>query len=221
MKSYLRLTFASLALATLISPATAQNAKPSFDCATARGGAELAICRNAKLARLDREIARVYGEIVADLDDGTRQVLRDDQRAFIATRNVSFQASRDVEELDVLLKNRRDFLQRVLDNREGSDAREGYFESDLGLLSVTRSGKGYEITIQTAGPGGRWICEATVPARETKGRLTGRGENGLSVTVQYADGFVIVSGAGVEEAGICGNNGTLDGNFFYIGASSP
>jgi uncharacterized protein len=208
-----------LAVSTL--PAGAQNAKPSFDCATARAGAEQAICRNAKLARLDREIARVYGEIADILEGAARQRMRDDQRLFLGYRDSAFQASRDTEELEVALQNRRDFLQRVIDNRDNSDAAEGYYENAMGLLSITPSGNRFEVTVQTAGPGGRWICEATVTVRRADGRLSGSSEDGLRLTGRYGDGNITITATGVEQAGICGNNGSLDGTFFYIGETSP
>jgi uncharacterized protein len=216
-----RLVLASLAFAVIATPATAQNTKPSFDCATARAGAEIAICRNAKLARLDREIARVYGELAGILEGAARQRMRDDQRLFLGYRDNAFQASRDTDELEVALRNRRDFLQRVIDNRDGSDAAEGYYENAMGLLSITPAGDKFEVTVQTAGPGGRWICEATVTARRADGRLSGSSEDGLRLAGRYGDGTITITATGVEDAGICGHNGSLDGTFFYIGETSP
>jgi uncharacterized protein YecT (DUF1311 family) len=216
-----RLALAVLGFLAFVPSALAQNAKPSFDCATAREGAEIAICRNAKLARLDREIARVYGEVANVLTGAARQRMRDDQRLFLGYRDSAYQASRDTEELEVALQNRRDFLQRVLDNRDGSDAAEGYYENALGMMSITPSGDVFEVTVQTAGPGGRWICEATVTARRADGRLTGKSEDGLRLSGRYGDGNVTITASGVEQAGVCGHNGSLDGTFFYIGETSP
>jgi len=44
----------------LASPAWGQNTEPSFDCSKSASDAETAVCENANLARLDRELSRLY-----------------------------------------------------------------------------------------------------------------------------------------------------------------
>jgi tetratricopeptide (TPR) repeat protein len=65
--------------------------KPSFNCATARRPVEKAICANAELADLDREIVAASARLVREaksLHDA--QALQRDQDEFIAGRNASF-----------------------------------------------------------------------------------------------------------------------------------
>jgi uncharacterized protein YecT (DUF1311 family) len=60
---------------------------PSFDCARAKSTNEKAICADAALARLDRQVAEAY-EIAfhnASYDPAEKQKVLDAQRAFIAT----------------------------------------------------------------------------------------------------------------------------------------
>ena len=65
--------------------------KPSFNCATARRPVEKAICANATLANLDRE---VYGSYVRALQEAPTprdaRAVKREQDAFIARRNAQF-----------------------------------------------------------------------------------------------------------------------------------
>ena len=65
--------------------------KPSFNCATARRPVEKAICANAELADLDREIVAVNARLVRGAKSPhDAQALQRDQDEFIAGRNASF-----------------------------------------------------------------------------------------------------------------------------------
>jgi uncharacterized protein YecT (DUF1311 family) len=60
---------------------------PSFDCQTARSEAEKAICRDARLAQLDLELAAANGAALARLSGTTRRELVAEQRRWIERRN--------------------------------------------------------------------------------------------------------------------------------------
>ena len=65
--------------------------KPSFNCATARRPVEKAICANAELADLDREIVAVNARLVREAKSPhDAQALQRDQDEFIAGRNAAF-----------------------------------------------------------------------------------------------------------------------------------
>lgn len=65
--------------------------KPSFNCAAARRPVEKAICANAELADLDREIAAANAKLVrAATSPHDAQALQRDQDEFIASRNATF-----------------------------------------------------------------------------------------------------------------------------------
>ena len=55
-----RVGVAKAALPTPQRPSAAKRSQPSFDCAKARSVSEKMICSDAELARLDRELGRVY-----------------------------------------------------------------------------------------------------------------------------------------------------------------
>jgi uncharacterized protein YecT (DUF1311 family) len=60
----------------------------SFDCAQAKSATEKAICSDASLARLDRQVAEEYARQVRDAyEAGAKTKLKQAQRDFIATRD--------------------------------------------------------------------------------------------------------------------------------------
>jgi tetratricopeptide (TPR) repeat protein len=65
--------------------------KPSFNCSTARRPVEKAICANAELADLDREIFAANARLVrAATSPHDAQVMQREQDEFIASRNAAF-----------------------------------------------------------------------------------------------------------------------------------
>jgi tetratricopeptide (TPR) repeat protein len=65
--------------------------KPSFNCATARRAVERAICANAELADLDREIDAANARLVHGArEKRDAQALQREQDEFIASRNAGF-----------------------------------------------------------------------------------------------------------------------------------
>jgi tetratricopeptide (TPR) repeat protein len=66
------------------------HAKPLFDCATARRAVEKAICSDAELVQLDRDMNADFQEALARLSGAKAAALRQQQRAFIAKRDRMF-----------------------------------------------------------------------------------------------------------------------------------
>lgn len=65
-------------LCLLAAPACAEDAQPSFDCAKASTTLEHAICSDATLAKLDRDLAVIYAEALVQASDA--EALRIAQR---------------------------------------------------------------------------------------------------------------------------------------------
>lgn len=62
-------------------------ARPSFDCARAHSRGEIAVCANAGLAALDRNMALQYDRAVAGASPEQRQLLRTTRDRFVAYRD--------------------------------------------------------------------------------------------------------------------------------------
>jgi uncharacterized protein YecT (DUF1311 family) len=68
-------------------PSVAAGAHPSFDCAKARTKGEIAVCSNAGLAALDRNMADQYRGAIAHATPDQRALLRRTRDRFIAYRD--------------------------------------------------------------------------------------------------------------------------------------
>ena len=71
----------------LPAAAPSTQAKPSFNCRYARTGGEKAICSNARLASLDRQMASQYYRAVASGDARQRQLLASTRNDFLRRRD--------------------------------------------------------------------------------------------------------------------------------------
>lgn len=69
------------------APSSASGARPSFDCAKARTKGEIAVCSNAGLAALDRNMADQYRDAIAHATPEQRALLRRTRDRFIAYRD--------------------------------------------------------------------------------------------------------------------------------------
>jgi uncharacterized protein YecT (DUF1311 family) len=68
-------------------PATVGQAKPSFNCRYARTRGERAVCGDAGLAALDRQMASQYYRAVASADPGQRRILTSTRDSFLRFRD--------------------------------------------------------------------------------------------------------------------------------------
>jgi len=71
----------------MATPVVPSGARPSFDCAKARTKGEIAVCSNAGLAALDRNMAAQYGRAVAGATPEQRALLRATRNRFLAYRD--------------------------------------------------------------------------------------------------------------------------------------
>ncbi len=62
-------------------------ANPSFDCDFARSRSEIAVCNNVGLASLDREMAGLYEQSLAQADGEQRELLQRTRKRFLAYRD--------------------------------------------------------------------------------------------------------------------------------------
>ena len=105
---------AALVLASPVHAAQAA-ATPSFDCKKADGQVEQMVCKDATLARLDRETTRLYGLALdaRSLPTAQKKSLIAEQRGWIKGRNDCSKAD------DAHACTATAYLQRIYDLRHG------------------------------------------------------------------------------------------------------
>lgn len=83
----MRKTALTLLITASLTPLAALAASPSFNCAKATHEAEQMICKDAELARLDRELNSLYEALMANTPAKGRAALKTEQVGWIKGRN--------------------------------------------------------------------------------------------------------------------------------------
>lgn len=94
---------ALLSLSAALTPARAQSG-PSFNCAKADNATDRAICKDAELAKADRDMVAAYKALLDKLNGPAKDQLVKDQVGWIASRNRACQL--DAQTLASCLKDR-------------------------------------------------------------------------------------------------------------------
>lgn len=82
-----RFTLCGALAASMFALAPTPAESQSFNCARASTPTERAICQNPMLGNLDEEMADIYQNVRARLSGNNRQVLIDEQRAWLRARD--------------------------------------------------------------------------------------------------------------------------------------
>lgn len=163
----IRLCRPVLLLAFCCIPGLGFAADPSFDCAAAGSEAETAICADAGLAALDRELARLYQLALSDpaLDAEARATLQATQRGWIKGRDDCWKADAGLEGCIAA-----EYALRIHEIREGSAVARSGDEADVSIGPTTWRCDGLSgplsVTFVNVEPGPlvaiRWGAEALV-----------------------------------------------------------
>jgi uncharacterized protein len=86
LRSFLRFSLVVTLLAINLYNPLAQAQQPSFNCSRSTSIDEVAICSNATLSQLDRQLQSLYLGVVAGLDQRDVILLRDTQRFWLVKR---------------------------------------------------------------------------------------------------------------------------------------
>ena len=164
MKRYARAAGLALVIMMVAGAGTASAAaKPSFDCARAKSGAEKAICGDPKLAALDVSIAQRFGKARHAYDDATARIFSTEQWLFNGVRDQSYERPFNnptgAAELAERLADRDKFLASLeLTPRNGFEGQWGNYG---GQLKVVRQADGSLFAeVSAADPyNARWLCD--------------------------------------------------------------
>ncbi|KGQ02242.1 hypothetical protein BBAD15_g12550 [Beauveria bassiana D1-5] len=228
MKRYARA--AGLAVVMMVAGVASASAaaKPSFDCARAKSGAEKAICGDPKLAALDVSIAQRFDKARRAYDADTAKIFSTEQWLFNGVRDQSYERPfsnpTGAAELAERLADRDKFLASLeLAPRKGFEGQWGNYG---GQLKVMRQADGSLFAeVSAADPyNARWLCD-------TSGKAEVRGDT-LVIHEKDAPGWTLAlrrKGMGLvaEEARppgdkrddptpSCGSGGSMDGTYFPV-----
>jgi len=83
----MHLTPTAILTAALLASLPAHAASPSFDCAKATHEAEQLVCKDAELAKLDRNMTEIYSGLLKRKTGQERKELKASQSSWVKTRN--------------------------------------------------------------------------------------------------------------------------------------
>ncbi len=128
------------ALFAFVPLAASAQSGPSYDCAKASNGAERAICKDAALAKADRDLASLYAALLAKLSGPAKESLEKSQVRWIVARNRACVPTDDPDVIGRCLKTR--YGDRIADLRTAAAGPYPFIEDQ----SIERSGKVGKVT---------------------------------------------------------------------------
>jgi uncharacterized protein len=207
-----------------VLPSAAAQQAPSFDCGKATASIERAICKDAKLSKLDADIARAYAQAQQRLGSTGAIALRDDQRVFVAARDRA--QGLPGEDLGDRMQSRLTFLEELIKAPDHGDGFDGVWQNAYGVVTIRTGAEGrHSVQAETADPlSARWVCDTGGEASVKGGALTftdGDTPEEDTATIRMRRSGPILAVREQVKAGAirgyCGANGFLEGNFFRTG----
>ena len=128
----LNLAFMTLLLAWVIvvSPVAAQQVPPSFECSKARPGVEAALCSDASLAAVDRDLNALFNEVRDGYDPVRKESLLRGQRKWLKLRTEAcFVAGLSGETNEIVPCLHSVYADRILQLRTLRDAQRRHDQS--------------------------------------------------------------------------------------------
>lgn len=122
------------AAVTFLPFASAAQGGPSFDCAKASIAVERAVCKDADLAKSDRELSQLYAALLARLTGPAKESLQKGQLAWVVNRNRGC-TGEDADAMSICLKRR--YGERIADLKASATGTYPFVEAQW----IARKGK--------------------------------------------------------------------------------
>jgi uncharacterized protein len=205
-------------LVTLLLPIS-ENAdpgeQPSFDCRKAASVSERTICANTTLAKLDFQLGRTWGTVLAAfIDSAQRTQMKQDQRTWIVLRE------KCGGDADCIEKLYRDRLSTLVGADQAHRFSGVYEVKDIGLFALYPIGNRYLVHVQTADPReGKWECDLTGEAESSGDDLEIK-VAGLVFPAHLRDSETLVVSDAASVSAVsrqfCGLNGTFAFSYLRV-----
>jgi uncharacterized protein len=202
---------------------SAASVAPSFNCAKAGSRAEKAICGNRDLAKADVAIAEAYQKLRGALDAKAADLLAQDQKWFLASRDgvFGFGDKNPEKSLLEILGRRVKFLNDV--RSVPPEGLVGNWSNVTGDVKVEATADGhFHVTLDTNEPVvAGWVCSTEGTVQINKGVLEIGIEDGSKVRLRREGQTLNVQAAAPPNASgwtpdYCGRNGWVDGTYFSM-----
>ena len=219
--------FAVLSTLSLCIPSLAVAETPSFSCTKKLSAAESLICQDAKLSRLDRDLAQSYKSVNQRLDAEGKAALLEEQRTFLYARDrlaeeikSSNQASKP--SLDKLMRQHLSSLQHIKPRQQASDVMGSWFVTSGGVDIIQRDANTLSLHLNRVEPTrGNWVCDfqGTAQAANPQEKHLVFHSNDApqqQLHIERVGSVLRVSTPQGNDANYCGLNGTVNGDYLPL-----
>ena len=219
--------FAVLNTLSLCLPSLAVAETPSFSCTKNLSAAESLICQNAKLSRLDRDLAQSYKSVNQRLDAEGKAALLEEQRTFLYARDrlaeeikSSNQASNP--SLDKLMRQHLSSLQHIKPRQQASDVLGSWFVTSGGVDINKRDANTLSLHLNRVEPTrGNWVCDFQGTAQATDAQAKhlvfhSNDDPQQQLQIERVGSVLRVSTPQGNGTNYCGLNGTVNGDYLPL-----
>ena len=219
--------FAVLSTLSLWIPSVAVAETPSFSCTKNLTAAESLICQDAKLSRLDRDLAQSYKNVNQRLDAEGKAALQEEQRTFLYARDrlaeeikSSNQASKP--SLDRLMRQHLSSLQHIKPRQQASDIMGSWFVTSGGVDINKRDANTLSLHLNRVEPArGNWVCDFQGTAQATDAQAKhlvfhSNDDPQQQLLIERVGSILRVSPPQGNGTNYCGLNGTVNGDYLPL-----
>ena len=208
-------------------PSLAVAETPSFNCTKNLSAAESLICQDAKLSRLDRDLAQSYKNVNQRLDAEGKAALLEEQRTFLYARDrlaeeikSSNQASKS--SLGQLMRQHLSSLQHIKPRQQASDIMGSWFVTSGGVDINKRDANTLSLHLNRVEPTrGNWVCDfqGTAQGANAQGKrivFHSNEDPQQQLQVERVGSVLRVSTPQGNDANYCGLNGTVNADYLPL-----
>ena len=208
-------------------PSLAVAETPSFNCTKTLPAAESLICQDAKLSRLDRDLAQSYKNVNQRLDAEGKAALLEEQRTFLYARDrlaeeikSSNQASKS--SLGQLMRQHLSSLQHIKPRQQASDIMGSWFVTSGGVDINKRDANTLSLHLNRVEPTrGNWVCDFQGTAQATDAQAKhlvfhSNDDPQQQLLIERVGSILRVSTPQGNGTDYCGLNGTVNGDYLPL-----
>ena len=208
-------------------PSLAVAETPSFNCTKNLSAAESLICQDAKLSRLDRDLAQSYKSVNQRLDAEGKAALLEEQRTFLYARDrlaeeIKSSNHASKSSLGQLMRQHLSSLQHIKPRQQASDIMGSWFVTSGGVDINKRDANTLSLHLNRVEPTrGNWVCDfqGTAQGANAQGKrivFHSNEDPQQQLQVERVGSVLRVSTPQGNDANYCGLNGTVNADYLPL-----
>ena len=208
-------------------PSLAMAETPSFNCTKNLSAAESLICQDAKLSRLNHDLAQSYKSVNQRLDAEGKAALLEEQRTFFYARDrlaeeIKSSNQTSKSSLGQLMRQHLSSLQHIKPRQQASDIMGSWFVTSGGVDINKRDANTLSLHLNRVEPArGNWVCDFQGTAQATDAQAKhlvfhSNDDPQQQLLIERVGSILRVSTPQGNGTDYCGLNGTVNGDYLPL-----